>query len=229
MAQSIPDINPHDIKNSDIVTNVKTASKKNSFRCNVKGTVFPLFLTHWSLPVCQSKKSSIRKAVFILVSVDVKDSRILTSTSKFNLTLNWWVSKNGPDHSLKSSRKAAVDVRKSGRRHQCENRLSKVHFVFQRQTRRHGRLLPSGHRPPRRLVPHRGRIQRTCRGPGNPPVRQRNPGGQRRHVEPAGAVRPRPRGHGVGAEAPGPRVAALERQRRRTRHVEQKAVGAGDR
>ena len=41
------------------------------------------------------------------------DSRILTSMSKFNLTPNWWVSKNSADHSLTSSRKVAVDVRKS--------------------------------------------------------------------------------------------------------------------
>ncbi len=32
------------------------------------------------------------------------DSRILTSTSQFNLTPNWWVSKSGPDYSLTSSK-----------------------------------------------------------------------------------------------------------------------------
>ena len=51
------------------------------------------------------------KAVFILVSVDVNDSRILTSTSKFKLTPNWWASKKG-------SRSFFDVVKKSCRRRQ---------------------------------------------------------------------------------------------------------------
>ncbi len=58
---------------------------------------------------CGTKNSltntSATAAVFTLVPSTSKFSRILTSTSKFNLTPKWWASENGPDRSLMSSSK----------------------------------------------------------------------------------------------------------------------------
>ncbi len=67
------------------------------------------FGTRSYTPCCTCGASSR----FHIDAVDVNDSRILTSTSEFNMMPNLWVSKKVPDHSLTSSRKVAVDVRKS--------------------------------------------------------------------------------------------------------------------
>ncbi len=60
------------------------------------------------LMLCTSDELLLRgfQAVFTLVPSTSKFSRILTSTSrsKFNLTPNWWAARNGPDHSLTSSK-----------------------------------------------------------------------------------------------------------------------------
>ncbi len=87
------------------------------------GAIFNNEFSFVALSQCVSVHASCLsfQSRFHIDAVDVKCSRILTSTSRFNMTPNWWVSKNGPDHSLTSSRKAAVDVRKSWRRHQREN------------------------------------------------------------------------------------------------------------
>ncbi len=51
------------------------------------------------------------------------DVRVLTSTSKFNMTPNWWASQNGPGHSLMSSKNAdaVTNVKTTTRTHAHNN------------------------------------------------------------------------------------------------------------
>ncbi len=91
--------------------------RPNSFFCQKH-----YFVVH----VCRS---------FHVGAVDVKtltsiNNRIFTSMSKFNMTPNWWVWKNGPGHSLTSSRKVAISVRKCWCRHQHENPLWSAIEIF---------------------------------------------------------------------------------------------------